>query len=73
MTDLTANTLRTWAGDASDGQAVEIDAANLHSAADHIDYLAGVVLSMDTEIASLKQQIERMQRQLENQQYRRAS
>lgn len=38
MTDLTANTLRTWAGDAAAGQAVEIDAAKLRQIADALEY-----------------------------------
>ena len=73
MTDPIATTLRTWAGDADEGDAVEVGASALHSAADHIDYLAGVIRSMEVERDHDRVQIARLRRELENKNQRRVA
>jgi hypothetical protein len=64
MTNAIAETLRTWALDAQEGELVEVEEAVLNSAADYIDYLCGVIRSLEVADEHKEREIDRLHREL---------
>lgn len=73
LTDPVARTLDAWRGDARNGAPVTLGEDVIDNAVQHIEYLASANRSQDVDIERLHSTIARLERQIANTEFRRAS